>query len=96
MQNKKWIIQDNLTTISIKQESKSRTRQDANICSISKNSHLKDEAIKNARLIAAAPELLAVLLAARNYLCDKDPRADARHELIDLINSTIAKATGEL
>lgn len=50
----------------------------------------------NARLIAAAPELLDAVIAAHAYLCDKDPRADARHEIKDLIKSAIAKTKGEV
>lgn len=48
----------------------------------------------NAHLIAAAPEMLEALLAARNSLV-LNGLAHASRETLDKINAAIAKANGE-
>lgn len=58
-----------------------------------------DQMQANARLIAAAPELLDMLAKARRALSDQLPgytmRNDPRLDLIQSIDSVIAKATGK-
>lgn len=46
----------------------------------------------NACLIAAAPDSNAANIAALQYLCDENPRADRRHEVIAILEAAIAKA----
>lgn len=48
----------------------------------------------NARLIAAAPELLEALQAAWNCICEL-PATQDRVEAAELVRNAIAKATGE-
>lgn len=49
----------------------------------------------DARLIAAAPDGHEANIAALQYLCDENPRADRRGEVIDLLRAAIAKAEGK-
>lgn len=54
-----------------------------------------DECAANARLIAAAPELLAALLAVDEFFdyCSTDNyHADSKRELMDKINAAVKKA----
>lgn len=89
---KKWYIQENVTSIAIKQETKSRTRQDACVCVLSKSSHLKDENKNNAKLIAMAPEMLAVLIEFLNNSDDDGYWAanidQLRHKAMNIISKT--------
>lgn len=74
-----------------------------NICECSDNSGCwsnAPEAVANARLIAAAPELLEALVLALPYVTDAEgfpeqfkPGVVARH--VAQIRAAIAKATGE-
>jgi hypothetical protein len=59
-----------------------------------------DEAIANARLIAAAPELLAAAEALVGSVTSSEERGNtyalgALHRAVDLARAAIAKATGE-
>ena len=48
---------------------------------------------EDAALIAAAPDLYDVAVAARKHLCDENPRADDLLPLLNALNAAIAKAT---
>jgi hypothetical protein len=57
--------------------------------------HIAAENEANARLIAAAPELLEAATAARHYLCDAYRSADDLLPVIEALESAIAKAEGK-
>ncbi len=48
----------------------------------------------NAALIAAAPDLYDVAVAAHKHLCDENPRADDLLPLLNALTAAIAKAEG--
>ena len=90
-----WIIQDNLTGISIKEETKSRTRQDSLVCTINKHGYLKDKCNANARLIAAAPELLDMLYLALPSVEEADEFNKPTRKLGPKIRALLKKIEGE-
>jgi hypothetical protein len=55
---------------------------------------LRDESEANARLIAAAPDLLAALRLAQEQMERFDGESAGWHEANDAISAAIAKATG--
>src|SRR5689334_12819106 len=58
-------------------------------------SQLTEECRANARLIAAAPDLLAACEAASNYLDEPGPFTSmSAMDVLDLCRAAIAKATG--
>ncbi len=46
----------------------------------------------HAKLFASSPLLHSAALEALNYLCDENPRADRRHEVIQILQQSIDKA----
>lgn len=66
--------------------------KDSNSLPVEKQQQIIAEAKANARLIAAAPELLEALRLARKYVADMPILGD---EDLAIIDTAIAKATGE-
>ncbi len=93
-----WIIQENITGYSIKEEIKNCTRQDSLVCTINKSGYLKKDALKNAHLIAAAPELLTAVEDFLSFLKSDyqgTNNKDLSGGMIRHIENLIQKAKGQ-
>lgn len=53
-----------------------------------------DTIFANARLIASSPKLYDAAVAARNYLCDENRRADDLLPVIEALNAAITNVRG--
>ena len=58
--------------------------------------HLSIVSMKDASLIAAAPQLLEALERAHTYLCDESRTADDLLPVLEKADNAIRKAKGEL
>lgn len=61
-------------------------------CSSSQDGSREEEEIANAKLIAAAPELLEALKIVRNYFGEND-KTLAEHKMFAIADNAIKKAT---
>lgn len=53
------------------------------------------EQVATARLVAASPLGYDAAIAALEYLCDENPRADRRYEVIEQLKDFLNHAIGE-